>query len=368
MSFRNPLVNTAALIDGSVTTPKIADFAVTTAKIADLAVGTAKIDAAAITTAKIGDAQVTNAKIENLSASKLTAGTIDAAVINVVNLNADNIVAGIITARRYRTAASGARVDIDPSASVSRIRLFDSFGNQHFLEASAGSLLVQSSGGAFLRLLSAGTFELKTAGGVVGTIEAGSQLQFNVAAGVRAILSTQFLKSSLLDAGTPDYAFVTDPDTGIMLNASNSMAFVTGGTIAGLFNSTNQFHPQGRIIATALLGSTAGGDAVRWFTGTGEIFHFTSSRRYKKHIRDWSRVWDSADLLRLRAVAYESRRQTEPGQWPGLIAEEVVEIFPEVVGLDAQGRPDSVMYEHLIPGLLELAQDLEQRVAALEAA
>ena len=96
----------AKILDGEIVTAKIADLAVTGAKIADLAVTTAKIAQAAITnaqianaavdtaqialgaitaaliaqgavgTAQIADASITDAKIVELTANKITAGTL----------------------------------------------------------------------------------------------------------------------------------------------------------------------------------------------------------------------------------------------------------------------------------------------------
>lgn len=55
------------------------------------------MDAAFIKTAHISDMSVTNAKIASLSADKLTAGTIDAKLIRVINIDASNITAGTIS-------------------------------------------------------------------------------------------------------------------------------------------------------------------------------------------------------------------------------------------------------------------------------
>lgn len=118
--IENATIGTAQIADASITTAKIANAAVGTAKIADAsithakigtaAVGTANIETGAITTALIGtgavetaqiaDGSITDAKIVSLTASKLTAGTIDASVIAVNNLTADNITAGTINGQR----------------------------------------------------------------------------------------------------------------------------------------------------------------------------------------------------------------------------------------------------------------------------
>ena len=74
------------------------DAATLTFTIGDAPTATADIKNDAITTPKILDGNVTDAKINSLTANKLTAGTIDASVITVTNLDADNITSGTIGA------------------------------------------------------------------------------------------------------------------------------------------------------------------------------------------------------------------------------------------------------------------------------
>ena len=60
----------------------------------------ANVKAGTIDSALIRDGAITDAKIANVSANKLTAGTIDASKINVMNLNADNLTVGTINGQR----------------------------------------------------------------------------------------------------------------------------------------------------------------------------------------------------------------------------------------------------------------------------
>ncbi len=55
-------------------------------------------DRSLITTASLRDSSVTNAKIKSLTADKISAGTIDASLITVTNINANNISSGTINA------------------------------------------------------------------------------------------------------------------------------------------------------------------------------------------------------------------------------------------------------------------------------
>ncbi|MCR4886306.1 MAG: hypothetical protein K5919_05260 [Clostridiales bacterium] len=107
---------------GAITADKIAAGAITAAKIAAGAVTAEKIAAHTITagllaaglitadsgliatgaigTAQIADGSITDAKIVGLTASKITAGTIDASVVYINNLTADNITTGTLNGAR----------------------------------------------------------------------------------------------------------------------------------------------------------------------------------------------------------------------------------------------------------------------------
>ncbi|SKA89737.1 phage minor structural protein, N-terminal region [Clostridium sp. USBA 49] len=95
-------ITTAKIADGNITNAKIANATITGAKIATATITGAKIATATIDTANIKDGSITDAKIVNLTANKLTAGTIDASQINVINLNANNITTGYLTADRIQ--------------------------------------------------------------------------------------------------------------------------------------------------------------------------------------------------------------------------------------------------------------------------
>ena len=91
------------------------------ANIADATITEAKIGNAQITTAKIADATITDAKIQSLTADKLTAGTIDANTISVINLNASNITSGTISADRISGGSIDAGLITTGTMSADRI-------------------------------------------------------------------------------------------------------------------------------------------------------------------------------------------------------------------------------------------------------
>ncbi|KXZ40004.1 phage minor structural protein, N-terminal region [Alkalithermobacter thermoalcaliphilus JW-YL-7 = DSM 7308] len=96
-NIKDSAITNAKIANGSIDTAKIANASITTAKITTGAITTALIESGAVGTAQIADGSITDAKIVSLTANKITSGTIDASRVNVINLKADNIVAGALT-------------------------------------------------------------------------------------------------------------------------------------------------------------------------------------------------------------------------------------------------------------------------------
>ena len=115
----------------------------------------------------------------------------------------------------------------------------------------------------------------------------------------------------------------------------------------------------------------------------GQLGTVQSSRRYKEDIQDMADA--SSALLRLRPVTFRYKKPSDDGSKPvqyGLIAEEVAEVYPDLVARSADGQIETVKYQLLDPMLLnelqkqhatitaqqEQIRSLEERLAKLEAA
>jgi hypothetical protein len=107
---------------------------------------------------------------------------------------------------------------------------------------------------------------------------------------------------------------------------------------------------------------------------SGQLGTISSSRRFKEEIRDMGEL--SERLLALRPVVFRYKPEVQSGERPleyGLIAEEVAEVFPELVVRDEEGQPFTVKY-HLLSSMLlnelqktrEELQGLVDRIVALE--
>ena len=90
---------------------------------------------------------------------------------------------------------------------------------------------------------------------------------------------------------------------------------------------------------------------------SGQLGTVSSSRRYKEDIQDMGEV--SGRLLDLRPVTFRYKEAYENGEKPldyGLIAEEVAEVFPELVVYNEEGQPETVKYRLLSSMLLNELQ------------
>lgn len=114
----------------------------------------------------------------------------------------------------------------------------------------------------------------------------------------------------------------------------------------------------------------------------GNLGTVQSSRRYKEEIQDMADASD--ELMQLRPVTFRYKRAYEDGSKPvqyGLIAEEVADVYPDLVARSADGQVESVRYQLLDPMLLnelqkqhatidaqkEHIRSLEERLARIEA-
>jgi hypothetical protein len=73
--------------------------------------------------------------------------------------------------------------------------------------------------------------------------------------------------------------------------------------------------------------------------------------------------------MRLRPVAFEYKPEFDPtGQTQyGLIAEEVADIYPDLVTFDRDGRPEGVRYHLIAPLLLNEVQKQRHTIEAQQA-
>jgi hypothetical protein len=94
----------------------------------------------------------------------------------------------------------------------------------------------------------------------------------------------------------------------------------------------------------------------------GQLGTAVSSRRYKTDIRDMGRA--SEGLLRLRPVTFRYKDTDDPSRDYGLIAEEVAEVYPDLVARNADGQVETVLYDQLPTLLLNEVQKQQRTIKA----
>jgi len=112
-----------------------------------------------------------------------------------------------------------------------------------------------------------------------------------------------------------------------------------------------------------------------YVASTGQVGSVGSSRTFKENIADMGET--TGNLLKLRPVTFHYKKEYDssdvrPLQY-GLIAEEVAEVYPELVAYDADRNPYTVKYQFLAPMLLNevqkqhaVIQEQKEKIEALE--
>jgi hypothetical protein len=115
--------------------------------------------------------------------------------------------------------------------------------------------------------------------------------------------------------------------------------------------------------------TTGASDAVPVvIDSNGQLGTVNSSRRYKTDIQDMGDA--SSGLMKLRPVTYRYQQPYADGSQPidyGLIAEEVQEVYPDVVAHLADGGVETVQYQKINAMLLNEVQKQHREIETLKA-
>ena len=118
--------------------------------------------------------------------------------------------------------------------------------------------------------------------------------------------------------------------------------------VAGIFNKTTDLMDAVPVVIAS----------------NGQLGTSSSSRRYKFDIDDMRDATD--DLMRLRPVKFRYIKYGDGSRLQyGLIAEEVANVYPDLVARNADGEPETVMYQFLAPMLLNQVQKQQKTIDAL---
>jgi hypothetical protein len=122
-------------------------------------------------------------------------------------------------------------------------------------------------------------------------------------------------------------------------------------------------------LATFLPGAyaiTTANAANVYVFNTGGLARSTSSLRYKKNVQPMTTGLEA--VKQLKPVTFNEKSDDSGKVFAGLIAEDLDEQgLKEYVSYDDEGRPDAIHYGNLVALAFKAIQELEAKVAALEA-
>ena len=147
-------------------------------------------------------------------------------------------------------------------------------------------------------------------------------------------------------------------------NTSNNIFIGNQGSNGSgkIILGTNLTHTT--FFAAGIRGVTTGvADAIPvMIDSSGQLGTVSSSRRFKDDIRDMGTA--SIGLMKLRPVTYRYKQVYTNGERPlqyGLIAEEVAEVYPDLVVTTPDGTIETVQYQKVDAMLLNEVQRLHVR-------
>jgi len=346
-----------------------------------------------------------NNALANLSANKITSGSIDASVITVSNLNAGNISTGTLAADRIAAASiTGSKIAAG-TITASNIATNTITATQ----IAAGTITATeiSTGYVYAGTINANQINAGTLTGFTVQTSSGSNaVILNGSANALQIKANTSVVSNMLNFSTsgtiwhhgssPDSSGATYPQarltsTSMTIYGGSSAYFAAnaaGNTVVGATSYSGGTHTfsdtfvanssatfNSTMFAPNLTTSTSATN-LRVTTGSvGEIQETSaSSIRFKENVVDVNTVEevDPKKLLNLpvRAFTYKDDYLSVSDDrfgaiLPGFIAEEVDAIYP-VAADYGDGQPHSWNERFIIPGLLALVQDLYKEIALLK--
>ena len=268
--------------------------------------------------------------------------------------------------------------------------------NGHINSASGyligGSLALTMPGGSANSNIAVGYQALLGTGGSQNTAVGTGALEnnngnANTANGYAALINstgsgnTALGAAALASDSTGSYNIAIGYDAAAYVSGGNSNNIHIGSQGASTDSGTVRIGMSGfqtSFFAAGIYGVSSGSNSAIpvLVDSSGQLVTVSSSRRFKEDIQDMADA--SRDLMRLHPVTFRYKKPFNDGSQPmqyGLIAEEVAEVYPDLVARSADGQIETVKYQLLDPMPLNEVQrqqaeirELEERLNKIESA
>jgi hypothetical protein len=142
---------------------------------------------------------------------------------------------------------------------------------------------------------------------------------------------------------------------GVSAGSAYALTQVFNISKAGLINSVPTYN------------NTSGGAASVGISAIGEFYRSTSSLKYKKNVKNYTK--GLTEVMQMRPVTYNSINEREDGiLYAGLIAEEVHDLgLTEFVQYAEDGTPDALAYQNMVAILIKGIQEQQAQIEELKA-
>jgi hypothetical protein len=192
-------------------------------------------------------------------------------------------------------------------------------------------------------------------------------------------INSHILNASNGSAEIPSIGFYSDPNLGMYRVGVDTIGFTANGN-AQIAIEDGSIYPLGTT-STKMLGlasykwqdiycmpsSSTGSGTGLVVTSSGLFAKITSSIRHKDNVKTLD--FDSSKLDNLRPVKFNYKDDMKRGDMTsniGLIAEEVNELYPELIVYNEEGNPEAVKYDGLSVMLLDVVKKLRKEVKELK--
>ncbi len=151
------------------------------------------------------------------------------------------------------------------------------------------------------------------------------------------------------------------------VTTENSNVYINANGVGGVSNCLRIGRGSGTLagqLTTSFISGIYGVTTASGTTSTvlvandDQLGTVASSARFKNSIEDMAN--SSSAIMKTRPVCFQYNAHKDGIKQYGLIAEEVMEIMPEIVNLDAEGKPFTVRYHDMVPMLLNELQKLRK--------
>lgn len=150
---------------------------------------------------------------------------------------------------------------------------------------------------------------------------------------------------------------------GALLKSGNNNIYLGSPGIAVESHTLRLGDGQTRAFIKGVAGMPISGNTVV-INRAGQLGVMLSSARYKQDIQPLA-ARESEKVSQLRPVTFHYKTEANGALQYGLIAEEVAQVYPELITRDEAGEISGVRYEALIPLLLKELQEQRQQIEVL---